>query len=115
MQRLTLAKAIAQRSISLLLFLAIVATAHAGESPFGFIYTTDTQPKGTFELEQWATLRKGKQQGNFDLWQHRTEIEYGVTNNFQASLYLNNYSVNANGSSFKYESGASVVSRTSES
>lgn len=85
--------------LHLCLFLntVILAPSFAGESPFGFIYTTDTQPKGTYEIEQWATLRRGKQQGNYDLWQHRTELEYGVTNNFQASVYLNSYNVNARG------------------
>lgn len=82
-------------SVFLVLWMGCIA-AQAGESPFGFIYTTDTQPKGTYEVEQWATLRKGKQQGSYDLWQHRTEFEYGVTNDFQASIYLNNYAVNAN-------------------
>jgi len=47
---------------------------------------------------QVQALRRGKQQGSYDLWQHRTELEYGVTNNFQVALYLNNYAVNANAS-----------------
>jgi hypothetical protein len=69
--------------------------ACAGESPFGYIYTTDTHPKGTAEVEQWVTLRKAKMQGDYRLGQYRTEIEYGVTDRFQASLYWNAYSVNA--------------------
>jgi hypothetical protein len=41
------------------------------------------------------TFRKGKMQGDYLLGQYRTEIEYGVTDRFQASLYWNAYSVNA--------------------
>ena len=74
---------------------AALQTAHAGESPFGYVYTTDTHPKGSFELEQWMTSRKGKMQGDYRLGQYRTEIEYGVTDRFQASLYWNSYSINA--------------------
>ena len=67
----------------------------AGESPFAWTYTTDVQPKGTWELEQWATVRVGKQGGKYRLGEYRTEIEYGVTDNFQVAYYLNTYSVNA--------------------
>lgn len=69
--------------------------ADAGESPFGYIYTTDTHPKGEAEVEQWATFSKGKMQGDYRLEQYRTELEYGATDRFQVSLYLNTYSVNA--------------------
>lgn len=74
---------------------ATLQVAYAGESPFGYVYTTDTHPKGSFEFEQWMTMRKGKMQGDYRLGQYRTEIEYGVTDRFQASLYWNTYSINA--------------------
>jgi len=63
--------------------------ALGGDSPFGYVYTTDTHRKGERELEQWITYRRGQSQGNFDLWQGRTEIEYGVTDRLQTALYLN--------------------------
>ena len=48
----------------LCLFSALAAPgARAGESPFGYLYTTDTHPKGALELEQWMTLREGKARG----------------------------------------------------
>ena len=71
--------------------------AHAGESPFGYVYTTDTHPKGSLEVEQWITSRTGKLNGNYRLGQYRTELEYGVTDRFQASIYWNTYSINASG------------------
>jgi hypothetical protein len=65
------------------------AAALAGESPFGYVYTTDTHPRGERELEQWLTRRHGQSRGDYDLWQGRTEIEYGITDRLQTSLYLN--------------------------
>jgi hypothetical protein len=73
----------------------LAASARAGESPFGYLYVTDTHPKGAFEFEQWATYRKEKVQRDYGLAQYRSEIEYGVTDRLQASLYWNAYSVNA--------------------
>jgi len=69
--------------------------AWAGESPFGYVYTTDTHPRGTREVEQWLTHRSRQSQGDYDLWQGRTEFEYGVTDRLQTSLYLNYGSVSA--------------------
>jgi hypothetical protein len=68
----------------------------AGDPPFGYVYTTDTHPQGAWEFEQWATLRTGKSRGNYNLWQLREEVEYGVTNDFQLAGYFNWYSVSAN-------------------
>jgi hypothetical protein len=85
------------------------APATAGESPFGYIYTTDTHPRGTLELEQWATFRRGKLHGDYLLGQYRTELEYGVTDRFQASLYWNAYSVNANANDANGETSGPYV------
>lgn len=80
-------------SCAALLFVA--ASALAGESPFGYVYTTDTHPRGAREIEQWLTLRHDQSRGNYDLWQGRTEFEYGVTDRLQTALYLNYASVSA--------------------
>ena len=76
-------------AITLLMGSAAIAPAAADEPLFGFIYTTDLLPKGKWEAEQWVTLREGRSQGDFTLLQTRSEISYGVTNNFQLSGYLN--------------------------
>ena len=94
--------------------IAIVSTlappsAGAGESPFGYVYTTDTHPKGEAEIEQWATFSKGKMQGDYKLGQYRTELEYGVTDRFQVSLYLNTYSVNASRDNSAGETGGPYI------
>jgi hypothetical protein len=75
--------------------LGISSTAIAGDSPFGYVYTTDTHPKGKWELEQWVTQRDRQSTGDYTTWQYRTEVEYGVTDALQTSLYLNYNSVNA--------------------
>jgi len=50
-------------------------------------------PKGGLEYEQWVTLRAGRNsavgQENFNLWEFRHELEYGVTDDYTLSLYLN--------------------------
>jgi len=75
--------------------LALGQPAVAGDSPFGYVYTTDTHPRGQREFEQWITRRHGHSRGDFDAWQFRTELEYGVTDNLQTALYLNYDSVDA--------------------
>lgn len=65
------------------------ATARADEPVFGFIYTTDLLPKQQKEVEQWMTWRHEKAGGYYDQLENRTELSYGVTNNFQLSGYAN--------------------------
>jgi opacity protein-like surface antigen len=71
------------------------AQAHAGEGSFGWIYTLDLQPKGTWEFEQKLQLNRAQAGGKYDLWQARSEVEYGVSENFQLAGYLNTSYVNA--------------------
>jgi hypothetical protein len=63
--------------------------AHADEPLFGFIYTTDTLPKGKAEVEQWLTLREGRANGDFSVLQARTEYSRGMTDKLQLSGYVN--------------------------
>lgn len=63
--------------------------ARADEPLFGYIYTTDVLPQGKAEVEQWATLREGRSEGQFHVLQARTEVSYGLTNDLQVSGYLN--------------------------
>lgn len=61
----------------------------AGEGFFGYLYTTDTEPAHEWEYEQSHTLRTGKARGDYTALDLRNEIEYGVTDAFQAALYIN--------------------------
>lgn len=69
--------------------------AFAGESPFGWIYTTDTHPRGKREFEQWIETQRGQSQGEYTNVLLRSEIEYGVSDNYQIALYANQRYVNA--------------------
>ncbi len=79
-----------------------VCQTRADENLFGYTYTADVLPKGKWELEQWVTGRIGKESGTFFGSDLRTEIETGLTDRLQGSLYLNYnyfYIKNAQGSS----------------
>ncbi|USI74811.1 DUF6662 family protein [Sphingomonas morindae] len=76
-------------ALSLILILAGTTRAWAGEGMFSRAYTTDLTPAGHFELEQVVRTREGRAFGQYDATDFRSEFEYGVTDNFQASLYLN--------------------------
>jgi hypothetical protein len=73
-----------------------IAPVFADEQIFGYLYVTDTLPQGKLELEQWATANFKQSQGSYLGLPLRTEIEYGITDRFQASLYLNYSYLNAN-------------------
>lgn len=72
-----------------------VLTATADERRFTYTYEPELLPKGGMEFEQWVTLRTQRtsggevKQGNYNLWEIREELEYGVTDNYSVSLYLN--------------------------
>ena len=74
-------------AILLTVSIGLAAPAQAGEPLFGYIYTTDTLPKGKAEVEQWATLRNEKVAGSFNQIDERTELEYGLTDNLQVAIY----------------------------
>ena len=67
--------------------------ACANERIFTYSYEPETMPAGAMEFEQWITLRtqrtKAVGQQNFNRWELREELEYGVTDNYQVSLYFN--------------------------
>ena len=73
-----------------------MSAALAGEGSFGWIYTLDLQPRGALEFEQRVQLNRAQAKGKYDLWQSRTELEYGVSEDFQLAGYLNASHVGAN-------------------
>src|SRR2546426_5119369 len=68
-------------------------TASATERFFTYTYEPETMPQGLWEYEQWVTLRAVRNetvgQENFNRWELRHELEYGVTDNYTLALYLN--------------------------
>ena len=64
-------------------------SAEAGEPIFGYIYSTDLMPKGKSEFEQRVTGQRGQAHGVYNGVLMRSEIEYGITDDFQIAGYLN--------------------------
>jgi hypothetical protein len=79
----------------------VPATANAGEPLFGYSYTTDLLPKGKWEIEQWLTDREGQAMGYFHHVDMRSELEYGITDNFQIAGYLNYMYADESGNSVR--------------
>ena len=68
---------------------AVAANTQAGERRFTYVYEALTMPKGAWEYEQWVTWKTAKENHrDFDRFDFRHEIEYGVTDRFQLALYL---------------------------
>src|SRR6266498_5049590 len=69
--------------------------ARADEKRFTFSYEPETLPQDAMEFEQWITLRTQRTKGgdvkrqNYNKWEVREELEYGVTDNYSVALYLN--------------------------
>ena len=99
--------------------------ARADERRFTYTYEPEVLPQGGLEFEQWVTLRTQRtkggsvQQGNYNLWDLREELEFGITDNYSVSLYLNTSSESfrdysqsppVNRSDFKFD-GVSIENR----
>jgi hypothetical protein len=75
--------------------------ARADEHLFGWVLGAETLPAKQAEAYEFLTLRTGKSEGTYLGWDSETEVEYGFTDQFQASLSLENhyfYNKGVNGS-----------------
>ncbi|MBV8880493.1 MAG: hypothetical protein JO332_11045, partial [Planctomycetaceae bacterium] len=75
--------------LTALLACAAAGPVRADDRKFTYSYEAKTLPQGTWEFEQWATLQTGKDGGSWNTWLFREEIEYGITDRLNASIYLN--------------------------
>src|SRR3989454_9421223 len=62
--------------------------ALGGVRHFTFLYEANTSARESLELENWVTWQRTTGPGQFDQVDFRHELEYGVTDTFQASIYL---------------------------
>jgi hypothetical protein len=69
--------------------LACATTAQADERKFTYSYEAKTLPQGSWEFEQWATLRAKREIGKIWFVDLREELEYGVTDRFNIAFYFN--------------------------
>lgn len=83
---------IASRTIATsLAFAGLLATeSRADENLFGYAKGSETLPKGHIDLYQFGTLRTGKanEDGSYNAYDSETEIEYGVTDQFQVGFSI---------------------------
>ena len=77
--------------------LALLATAamtaasdaQADQRYFTYSYEPKVLPRGATELEQWATMRNGRDKGLYARWDVRTEFEAGLTDSLTTAVYMN--------------------------
>lgn len=80
---------------------AFAAAARADEPLFGYVNTTDLLPKGKAQVEQQLTLRGGQAGGRYRRLEGRTELDYGLRDDLQLTLYLNYSHVEADRNSVR--------------
>src|SRR5947207_1733874 len=68
--------------------LASASVGDGGVRHFTFLYEANTSAPGSLELENWVTWQRATGAGRFDQVDFRHELEYGVTDKFQVSVYL---------------------------
>jgi hypothetical protein len=75
-------------TLSILFLILPAFSCFAGARHFGFIYEAPTSAPGSFELENWVTWARTNNPERSDQVALRHEIEIGVTDRLQASIYL---------------------------
>jgi hypothetical protein len=71
-----------------LLAVVVAAPALASERTLTWEYDTNVLPWGSKELELWTTGRFGHPEG-YSAFDNREELEFGLGDNWQTSLYVN--------------------------
>ena len=97
------------RNLLLLLLLILPATvAIAGVRHFGYVYEAVTTAPGSLDIENWVTWSRTSNPQRVDGVDFRHELEFGITENFQASLYVADwfYSADPQHSGFTYSDSA---------
>jgi hypothetical protein len=102
------------RSVTRLLFFCVVIAGSSlsicfgGVRHFTFIYEAPTSAQGSIESENWVTWRRTTDPARVDQVDFRHELEFGVTDKLQASVYLAdwNYASDSEKSGFAYSDSA---------
>ena len=83
-------------------------TSFGGVRHFTFLYEAPTSAQGSLELENWVTWQRITNPDRSDEVDFRHELEYGVTDKFQVSVYLADwfYESNREQSGFTYSDSA---------
>jgi len=77
------------KTLALILSFFIALPAFAGSRRFTYVYEVTTSPPGDVEIENWITWKTHKPDDRgFDQVDFRHELEFGITERFQAAIYL---------------------------
>src|SRR2546423_12127520 len=77
------------KAIALILSFLLAVPAFAGSRRFTYVYEVTTSPPGDVEIENWITWKTRKPDDHaFDRVAFRHELEFGITEKFQAAIYL---------------------------
>jgi len=77
--------------------LALSQFAYSDEGLFGYVKGAEPLPKGALDFEQWFTWRGGKDLGSYNALDTKTELEYGITDRFAASIAMWGLGINSSG------------------
>lgn len=87
-----------QRTRQLTLSLILVSgPTLADENLFGYVKGSETMPENSWEAYTTITNRQDKSVGDYDAWDAKLELEYGVTHRFTASAALIGRAVDTSG------------------
>jgi hypothetical protein len=86
----------------------LTVSCFGGARHFTFLYEAPTSAPGSVELENWVTWQRGSTPARFDQVDFRHELEVGITDRFQASIYLADwfYANDPSHSGFTYSDSA---------
>src|SRR5687768_446888 len=74
--------------------LATTGQAKAGERRFTYVYEATTMTPGHLEYEQWLTWKTHSDNDpEFDRFDFRHELEFGLTDRLQLGLYLSDWRI----------------------
>jgi hypothetical protein len=76
-------------TLSLLIAVLAAAPTFAGSRRFTYVYEVTTSPPGDVEIENWVTWKtRTLDDHGFNQVEFRHELEWGITDKFQAAVYL---------------------------
>src|SRR5207249_7036362 len=76
------------RQLCILILAFSPSVLFGGVRHFTFLYEAPTSARGSLELENWVTWQRITGPSRSDEVDFRHELEYGVTDKFQVSIYL---------------------------
>src|SRR3989338_6269846 len=91
--------------ICLALTFGIASTSYADRRSYVWTYEYQTMPKGMAEIEYYLTAAvPDTAESNVNTWEHQIELEYGITDHWDVSMYqMLKQSNTASCSKFEYD------------